>query len=67
MLKLLLVDFCGVTPGIYFYSFVSDNIIIVDGNYRWIPSRMTPPEHEGGGYGYQEVEQDWTPTDGKGI
>ena len=44
-----------------------DNLIIVDGKYRYIPPRMMPPAHKGGGYGYQEMEQDWTPTDGKGI
>jgi len=47
--------------------FQMDNIIMVDGNYRWIPTRMAPPEHADGGYSYQEQEQDWTPTDGKGL
>ena len=41
---------------------------MVDGKYRWIPTAMKPPQHgDEGGYSYQEVEQDWTPTDGKGI
>ena len=49
------------------WKYISDNIIVVDGKYRWIPSRMRPPQHADGGYGYQDIEQDWTPTDGKGI
>merc|ERR1712038_2176366 len=32
--------------------FQMDNIIMVDGNYRWIPTRMAPPEHADGGHGY---------------
>ena len=40
---------------------------MVDGKYRWIPNRMAPPDHEGGGFSYPDTEQDYTPTDGKGI
>merc|ERR1711892_1135468 len=48
--------------------FNMDNIIVVDGKYRWIPTKMKPPQHgDEAGYSYQEQEQDWTPTDGKGI
>ena len=49
-------------------SICLDNMIIVDGNYRWIPSRMRPAEHEKGvSYDAGESEFNFTPTDGKGI
>ena len=46
----------------------SDNIIIVDGNYRYIPTRMRPPQHEQGvSIDAGAPEYNWIPTDGKGL
>ncbi|CAG5096922.1 Oidioi.mRNA.OKI2018_I69.XSR.g14847.t1.cds [Oikopleura dioica] len=48
--------------------FQMDNIIIVDGKYRYIPTKMHPAEHEKDvSYMSNFTEYDWTPTDGKGI
>ena len=45
-----------------------DNLIIVDGNYRYIPTRMRPAEHEEGvSYDAGAADYNWTPTDGKGL
>merc|ERR1712110_282796 len=49
-------------------SFNMDNIILVDGKYRWIPTKMNYPTHDMASYGFgSEIEQNWTPTDGKGL
>ena len=45
-----------------------DNIIMVDGNYRYIPSKMRPAQHEEGvSIDAGKPEYNWTPTDGKGL
>merc|ERR1712066_505124 len=48
--------------------FNMDNLIIVDGEYRWIPTKMRPAEHEQGvSYDAGDSEFNFTPTDGKGL